>query len=311
MNSADDIELATYIGCAFFLTFGFVCMFSSILVIYICLSKCDRKSTEIVLTLIFCSLESITGFMYFVFSIFKLVYGYKVNEKGTVFCDYSALILAYIPRINIINISILASLRYLIFCRCKDVVLSTWLKILLLIDAGVTIFYSLGLYTKDAAPSSSYLYCNIFTNSSGLSVILTYFIPFLYIIPCWITTFCYLMVGWTANKRLNLMKQDAVINSDEALLRTIKKERFKLYLQILFVFYIYNINFALSYATWIMKIVFNYRRTVTIDTISSLQVASTNFLNPIVTIVFQPDINHEFKCLWVKFKVKIKSLFSW
>jgi hypothetical protein len=112
------------------------------------------------------------------------------------------------------------------------------------------------------------------------------------------------MVGWTANKRLNIMKNDAMSNSDEELLVTIKKERFKLWTQMLFVLYIYNGNFALSYATWIMKIFTEYRRSEIIDLVIQIQIVSTIFLNPIVTIIFQPDINNEFQYLWIKFKLR-------
>jgi hypothetical protein len=118
------------------------------------------------------------------------------------------------------------------------------------------------------------------------------------------------MVGWTANKRLNLMKQEAINNSDQDLLSTIKKEKYKLFLQMLFVFYIYNGNFAVSYTTWVMKILFNYKRPASVDTIVVLQTTSTAYLNPLITIIFQPDINHEFIFLWIKLKLKVKKIFK-
>ncbi|KXN66337.1 hypothetical protein CONCODRAFT_11842 [Conidiobolus coronatus NRRL 28638] len=124
-----------------------------------------------------------------------------------------------------------------------------------------------------------------------------YLFPALYIIPCWIATYCYFCVGWAAYKRLNLMKQEAINNSDENLLSAIKKQKTKLSIQILFVFVIYNVNFSSSYVTWIMKFVSNYKRTILVDVIVVIQASSTAFINPIVTIIFQPDINNEFKYL--------------
>jgi hypothetical protein len=311
MNSEiRSLNIYNYIGSTLYLTFGLACVSSSILVLYICLTKCSKKSTEIALICIFCVLESFTGATYVIVSIFKLKYGYKVNEKGTIMCNFIAFLIVLLPRINIINISILATLRYLIFCRSKDLILSTWIITLFVIDSGALIFISLGFYTKDAAPSSSYLYCNIFTKQSGLSTVALYFIPLLFIIPCWVTTYCYLMVGWIANKKLNLMRQEAANNEDRGLLEAIKNQKFKLLLQILFIFVNYNVNFALSYITWIMKLVANYKRTITVDFIVCIQVAFAALLNPVVTIVFQPDINNEFNFLWIKLKLRIIGMYK-
>jgi hypothetical protein len=311
MNSdINSLDIINYISMAFYLVFGLICIASSIIVLYICLAKCNRKATEIILICIFCVSEIISSIDIFIFAIYKLVFGYRANQVETEICKFNAFALMISIRISIINVSILAILRYLIVYRSKELKLSTWLIIILIPNAGVTIFYSLGFYTKDAAPSSSYLYCIFFTKSSGLSAAMFYFIPFLYIIPCWVTTYCYFIVGWIANNRLNLMKQEATNNSDEALLASIKKEKFKLWMQLLFVFCIYNGNFVLSYTTWVMKLAINYKRTVVMDSVVTLQTTSTAYLNPLVNIIFQPDINHEFKFIWNKLKRRVVKMFK-
>jgi hypothetical protein len=43
-----------------------------------------------------------------------------------------------------------------------------------------------------------------------------------------------------------------------------------------------------------MKLASNYKRSIPVNVIAVIQVNSTVFLNPIVTIIFQPDINNEF-----------------
>jgi hypothetical protein len=106
------------------------------------------------------------------------------------------------------------------------------------------------------------------------------------------------------------LKREAVNNSDEVLLKAIKKEKLKLAIQILFVFIIYNVNFGVSYVTWILKFTTGYRRTPTVDALAILQANLTAFLNPVVSIIFQPDINNEFKHLWIKFKLRISSLYK-
>jgi hypothetical protein len=308
-SEIDTLDIINYVGCAFYLGLGLVCIFSSTLVMYICLTKCDRKAAEIILTVVFCAMESISTVNFIVFAVFKLAYGYKVNEIDTNICKFSAIALNIFSKISLVNVSVLATLRYLIVCHKKEYKLWIWLIVLFLPNAGILIFYSLGFYTNDAAPSPSYLFCSFFTKKSGLSAVMLYFITFFYIVPCWITTYCYFMVGWTANKRLNSMRNDAINNSDEELLVAIKNQRFNLWIQILFVFFIYNANFVLAYATWVMKIVSNYRRPPVVDTVVALQTTSTAYLNPIITIIFQPDINHEFKFLWIKLKAKIKKLY--
>ncbi|KXN66339.1 hypothetical protein CONCODRAFT_11844 [Conidiobolus coronatus NRRL 28638] len=193
-------------------------------------------------------------------------------------------------QISLINISVLATLRYLIVCHQLELKLSTWLIILGVAIFVATLLFSIGFYTKDAAPSVSYMYCFFFSQPSTVSRIMLYLIPVLFIIPCWITTYCYFCVGWTANKILNLAKQEAVNSSGERLLKAIGKEKVKLTIQILFVFIIYNVNFGVSYITWILKFVIGYKRTIPVDAAALLQANTTALLNPAVTIIFQPDI---------------------
>jgi hypothetical protein len=310
MNEAvNDLDIYFYVSNTLITISSLLCILFSLLVIYICLTRCDRKATEIVLISIFCSLEAVNGLGYAIYGIIKFIFGYKISESGSSMCLFSAFFLCLFNRFSIIGVSVLAALRYLIVCRKKELKLWKWLLILAIPSLSLTVFYSLVFYTNDAYLLTSKITCAPFSKRSGLSDITLYLIPFYYIIPCWTSTYCYFMVGWVANKQLNLMKQEAVNNSDEDLLATIKNQKLKLCMQIIFVFVIYNVNFILSYVTWIMKLAINYKRTFLMDTIIQLQVTSTAFLNPLVTVIFQPDINNEFKFLWVKFKLRLFILF--
>jgi hypothetical protein len=309
-TTAETLAIYNYIGSLFFLLFGFLCISSSSLVLYLCLFKCDRKATEIKLTCIYCFIEIISSAEFIIYAILKLVYGYEATEKGTDLCRLSAFTLVSFCRISLLYISVLATLRYLIVCHQKELKFKTWLAIVIVPILGILLLFSVSFYTNDASPSVSYTYCFAFTQPSIFSKIMLYLITILVIIPCWISTYCYFCVGWAAYKRLNLMRQEAVNNSDERLLEAIKKEKFNLAIQILFVFFIYNVNFSLNYATWAMKAAINYKRSILVDTIVVIQVHSTPFINPIVTIIFQPDINNEFKLFWIKIKLKIKKFFN-
>jgi hypothetical protein len=305
MDLDDTLTVYSYLGNLIFMVFGTICISSSILVLYICIAKCDGNATEIRLIIIFCSAEIFSSLEFILYSILRFIYGYHVIDKGTDVCKFSAFAIMLFCRISLINISVLAALRYLIVCHQLELKLSTWLIILASAIFAATVLFSVGFYTDDAAPSVSYMYCFFFSQPNLLSKIMLYLIPVLFIIPCWITTYCYFCVGWTANKRLNLAKQEAVNNSDDRLLKAIGKEKLKLATQILFVFIIYNVNFGVSYITWILKFAIGYKRTIPVDAAALLQANLTAFLNPVVTIIFQPDINNEFKLLWIKFKLKI------
>jgi hypothetical protein len=234
---------------------------------------------------------------FIIYAILRFIYGYQVIESGSDVCKFCAFSITLFSRISLIFISVLAALRYLIVCHQIELKFITWLVITFVPSLVITLIFSLGFYTNDASPSVSYTYCFAFTQPSILSKVMSYLIPPLYIIPCWIATYCYFCVGWISYKRLNLMKQEAASNADERLLSAIKKQKIKLAIQISFIFIIYNINFSISYVTWIMKLVSSYKRTIIIDFIAVIQLNLTIFLNPIVTIIFQPDINNEFNNL--------------
>jgi hypothetical protein len=304
----ETLNIINYVGNSLYLLFGLFSILTCTLLFYICIYKCDKKASEIKLIIIFCIIECITGIEFLLISVFKLSFGYTIFNKGKIGCRIVAFALSGISRLSIWNIAILSTLRYLIVCHCKELKLWIWLTISALVFTPIVVIYCLGFYTDDASPAPSYLFCQTFVQPNEISMVLGYLIPFLYIIPCWITTYCYFGVGWKANKQLNLMKMEAKTNSDQNLLKTIQKERLKLYLQLIFVFFIYNVNFSVSYITWIMKLISGYKRPSIVDAIIAIQVNSTVAINPVVTIIFQPDINCEFKIIWVKWSLKIKNL---
>ncbi|KXN74297.1 hypothetical protein CONCODRAFT_2678 [Conidiobolus coronatus NRRL 28638] len=179
------------------------------------------------------------------------------------------------------------------------------------VELGVipcTFVYVYGAALKDSSPSKSYLQCMPFTSPGKLSYVMTIFIPFLYLIPCWIVTVCYFLIGWTANGHLNIVKAGAIMNGDEHLLKSIMNQRIKLCIQLLIVFVIYNVNFMLSYITFILKFAIGYKRTPIVDSLVLIFIYFTIAINSIITITFQPEVNNEFLFLIVLYTRKFRSL---
>jgi hypothetical protein len=242
--------------------------------------------------------------------LLKLIYGHEIFKPRNLPCMIVAFVIQWTSRVEIFNVAVLSTLRYLIVWYKKELKLWIWLLILFISTLFITIIYSIGIYIGDASPSPSYLYCQPFTTPNDIQKVMTFLIPFTFLIPCWITTFCYFGVGYKANQQLNIVKQDAINNCDEVLLGIVKQQKIKLIIQLLFVFIIYNVNFSLSYVTWILKFAIGYKRPPEIDASISISVNFTVAINPVITIIFQPDINNEIKFIFVKFKLKCKKFIA-
>ncbi|KXN69674.1 hypothetical protein CONCODRAFT_7832 [Conidiobolus coronatus NRRL 28638] len=171
------------------------------------------------------------------------------------------------------------------------------------------VLYTLGAVRKDSKPTTSYIQCQPFLNPDKTSSLILILLSFCFLIPCWITTYCYLAIGWSANKKLNIMRVDAVNTNDEMMIQVIKREKLKLVIQIFFVFCLYNLTFCMSYITMILKYAIGYKRTPIMDAIVFTSVHISMAVNPLITISFQPEVNTEFQVMLVKYQAKFKSLF--
>jgi hypothetical protein len=199
-------------------------------------------------------------------------------------------------------------MRYYIVCYKKEKSARFWLISLALSLVPATTIYVFSIIKHDESPNISYLTCQSFSSPGKASQVITIIIPFLYIIPCWIVTFCYFSIAWTANKQLNNMKNEAVNNGDEALLKIIKRQKVRLFFQLILVFWAYNINFFPSYITFVLKFAIGYKRTPFVDALVYVMVYAAVTVNPIITMIFQPEVNTEFILILVKFQAKVKKM---
>ncbi|KXN65798.1 hypothetical protein CONCODRAFT_12519 [Conidiobolus coronatus NRRL 28638] len=168
-----------------------------------------------------------------------------------------------------------------------------------------SILFGYSFVIGDANPGVSYLYCSPYLKPSELTSIMTIVIPLLYLVPCWITTFCYFEVGRRANKNLNIMKQDAINNNNQILLKSIKLQKRKLIIQLIMVFILFNVDFMLAYIGWILRFAIGFKRTPIFDACAFEAIISSFMVNPIITITFQPELNYELNLIIVKSRARL------
>jgi hypothetical protein len=214
------------------------------------------------------------------------------------------------PRVEVCLATILAILRYTIVCHNKEKSMRFWLILLFVMSLPCIIIYMIGAIRMDSLPTNSYIMCMPFLKPGEASSIVNVAISLCFLIPCWITTFCYFAIGWTANKKLNSMKVEANNTNDEILVRVIKKEKRKLIIQIIFVFCLYNLTFMTSYITFILKFAIGYKRSPVVEAFSFTITHLAFAVNSLVTISFQPQVSAEFKVMFVKYQAKFKSIFK-
>jgi hypothetical protein len=156
----------------------------------------------------------------------------------------------------------------------------------------------------DARPLPSYIICVPLTSSEQITAILNIIVNVFFMLPCWITTYCYLFIGWKVNKKLNLMNIEAKVNNNEVSMRAIKIQKSRLILQILMVFVLYNVNIMFAVVTYFMRLAIGYKRPPFFDAVIIELFFTTIAFNPIITVSFQPDINNEIKLIFIKLHAK-------
>jgi hypothetical protein len=268
----------------------------------------SSRTAELQLMLILGILEIYMGSILLSVGILKLIRGYHAFDSGTKSCFASGFIMQWTPRVEICLVTILSLLRYTIVCHQKEKSMRFWLIILFILCLPCTVIYLYGTIRKDSKPTASYIQCQPFLNPDKISSLVLIILSFCFLIPCWITTYCYLAIGWSANKKLNSMQNDAYNTNDVAFSQAIKKEKKKLIIQILFVFCLYNLTFCMSYITMILKYAIGYKRTPIMDAFIYTSVHISMAVNPLITISFQPEVNTEFQVMLVKYQAKFKSI---
>lgn len=280
------------------------------LIIYIVFFKIGSKTTEMIVLLILCAVEIEIGLSKLVLSILKLAYGKEIMDSGSTLCYYNSFEYQLIIRIELIIVAYLSVMRYLIICHNITKSIKFWLISLTIGCLPPLTIYIYGAIVHQDKPSPSYITCFAFTAPSQINFIISCIIPFLFIIPSWVITFSYVCIGLKVNKQLNRMKSEAIENRDFNLLKVIKLQKVKIIIQLTLVIILYNANFSLAYIALILKFAIGYKRPPIFEAMSYFTTLLTFTLNPVLTITFQPELNHELSVLLFRFSLKIKKLFS-
>jgi hypothetical protein len=286
----------------------FILSFTS-LIIYIILTKVASKTTEIIVLLVLCVVEIEIGLSKLVLSILKLTYGKEILDAGTAQCYYSGFEYQLIVRIELIVVAYLSIMRYLIVCHSITNSTKFWLISLTIGCLPPLLIFIYGATLHQDKPTSSYLACTAFSAPNQINFIISCIIPFIYIIPSWIITFCYFCIGLKVNKRLNQMKIEATVSHDTEMLKIIKLQKVKIIIQLTLVIILYNANFSLAYITHLLKIAIDYKRPPIVEAIVYFTTLLTFTLNPVLTITFQPELNHELSAILFKLNLRIKKIF--
>jgi hypothetical protein len=312
MVDFDDLDLINKVFNSVLIIEGLVMILLNTLLAYILIKKFANvhRTLELKLMIILGIVEIYFGFVTLIFSILKLSYGYHILDQGTYTCFASGILMQINPRIEVCLATILAMLRYTIVCHQKEKTMWFWLIILFLMSLPCIVIYMIGAIRMDSLPSNSYIMCMPFLKPDEESSVVNVIISLCFLIPCWITTYCYFAIGWSANKKLNSMRVEAHNTNDEILVQVIKKEKRKLIIQIIFVFCLYNLTFMTSYITFILKFAIGYKRSPAIDAFSFTITHLAFAINSLVTISFQPQVSSEFQVMLVKYQAKFKSIFK-
>jgi hypothetical protein len=261
---------------------------------------------ELKFIFLLCLIEISFGIVFVSLAIIKLIVGYTFISPNNIPCVFYGYMGASFVRVEYFIVCILALWRYLAVVHKYKISL----KLLLVIFFGgisptmVTLIY--GLVNMDARPFTSYANCLILTSPGHVSTVLNIIGTILLMLPCWVTTYCYFIIGWKVNKKLNLMKIEAQINNNEVALRAVKSQKVNLILQIFMVFILYNVDIMLSVVTYFMRLANGYIRPPFFDAVIHEMLIFTLAFNPIVTVSFQPEIKNEIRVIFIKMIAKIK-----
>jgi hypothetical protein len=200
-------------------------------------------------------------------------------------------------------------MRYLIVCHNITKSIKFWLISLTIACLPPLAIFVYGAMLHQDKPTPSYLSCIAFSAQNQINFIISCILPFLFLIPSWIISFCYFCIGLKVNKKLNQMKAEANASGDINMLKVIRLQKVKVIIQLTLVIILYNVNFSPAYITHILKIAIGYKRTPIIEALIFFLGHLTFTLNPVLTITFQPELNHELSAILFKLNLKIKTLY--
>lgn len=279
------------------------------ILIYIIVKKCGLLTTEVKLILGLCVFELFEGLHMLLLTFIESIVGisYLTNQNR---CQIFGFFMHTFFRLEILIVTFLSMLRYLMIFHKIERGLKFWIGVIIIGSVPCVSIFLYAAIIKNYKPTPSSIQCLPYLGDDKFSIRMMLLTAANFLIPCWITTYCYFAIGWKVSRQLKTLKSEAETNGDIEGLNMIKRVKRKLVLQLVMVFFIYNLLFMISYITMILKFAIGFKRTPFLDALILLMVNSSICLNPLITISFQPELNNELKILLVKVKAKCKKLFK-
>ncbi|KXN65793.1 hypothetical protein CONCODRAFT_12513 [Conidiobolus coronatus NRRL 28638] len=160
----------------------------------------------------------------------------------------------------------------------------------------------------------SHLYCGPYLKSSPKMIFLYFIHALIWVIPCWVSTYCYFVIGIKVYKKLKQMENEATASNENDQLIRIQNQKRNLIIQLVVVFNAFNLAYSPTYITLLLRYITGYIRPPFVDAILILIIEFTRAVDPIITITFQPELNYEFQAIiaksFAKFKSYIQNLFK-
>ncbi|KXN67346.1 hypothetical protein CONCODRAFT_10589 [Conidiobolus coronatus NRRL 28638] len=239
-----------------------------------------------------------------------MVYGHQYLIGESTQCLVSYTFVAATPRFELFILGFLAFMRYYIVCYNIKKSRKFWIISFLLILTPVVGLHLYLLAIFDANPTPSYLICSSFFKPKPGSFILSIIISFLIATPSWVSTYCYFVIGIKSYKKLRQMSIEASISNDSESETRLLKLKYSLIFQLSTVFIVFNIAYMPIFITIILRVIIGYRRPPFVDAVIIELYQTCRAVDPIITIIFQPELSYEFKLFLTKSKARFKSFIT-
>jgi hypothetical protein len=308
--SINNLDFINYLFNPLIILISIVNIFFCLIVFYLIFKKCGFKEVEILLIFILNIIHFFCSKMNIILAILKLIYGYALLEGGNIPCLFSNISAIISCRIELISVGYLAFMRYTIVCHNIKRSTIFWLILYFTLVIAVFAFFTYPLFLNESNPNPSMLICSALLKPKPETYYFSVISPFVLLFGCCISTASYFLIGIKAFKKLNQMKKDAISTNDDELVDTIRKQKRSLILQLLVVFIVFNVLYMPLYITAVLKVAIGYKRTPFADAMCIYLMEISRMIDPIITINFQPELNHEFKVLLTKSRAKLKGFLA-
>jgi hypothetical protein len=184
------------------------------LTLYIVIGKCGYKLPEMIIILILTAIHTISSSSELIFYILKLIFGHSYLNSGSIQCIVYSITVASTLKCELFTVGLLAFMRHAIVCH--NIIKSTklWLICYFIIISPLVAIYLYPIITLDGNLQPSHLYCSPYLKPSPNVIFLSFINALIFVIPCWVSTYCCFLIGIKVYKKLKLMENEATASNE-------------------------------------------------------------------------------------------------